>query len=136
MLCHIATSGCKARLNKGRTMGFTIYLKTVCPKCDALLRWLLSKGVTDFEFVNVEHNAEARAEVKSLGYMEAPVVISDDGDHWSGFRPDKVDELIIARREAGIELEPIPMSEVNQLIKQIKSAHPAARTLQDVLQAA
>jgi glutaredoxin-like protein NrdH len=24
--------------------------------------------------------------------MQAPVVITD-GDHWSGFRPDKIDEL-------------------------------------------
>lgn len=31
-------------------------------------------------------------QVKSLGYVQAPVVITDE-DHWSGFRPDKIDEL-------------------------------------------
>jgi protein involved in ribonucleotide reduction len=30
--------------------------------------------------------------VKSLGYLQAPVVVTDE-DHWSGFRPDKIDEL-------------------------------------------
>ena len=31
-------------------------------------------------------------QVKALGYLQAPVVITDE-DHWSGFRPDKIDEL-------------------------------------------
>jgi glutaredoxin-like protein NrdH len=30
--------------------------------------------------------------VKELGYLQAPVVITDE-DHWSGFRPDKISEL-------------------------------------------
>jgi glutaredoxin-like protein NrdH len=30
--------------------------------------------------------------VKALGYLQAPVVITDE-DHWSGFRPDKINEL-------------------------------------------
>jgi len=33
--------------------------------------------------------------VKSLGYMQAPVVVTDDG-HWSGFRPDKIASLAAA----------------------------------------
>ena len=27
--------------------------------------------------------------VKSLGYQQAPVVVTD-GEHWAGFRPDKI----------------------------------------------
>jgi len=27
-----------------------------------------------------------------LVYLQAPVVVTDE-DHWSGFRPDKIDEL-------------------------------------------
>ena len=34
----------------------------------------------------------ALEQVKALGYLQAPVVIADE-DHWSGFRPDKIDEL-------------------------------------------
>ena len=30
--------------------------------------------------------------VKELGYLQAPVVVTDD-EHWSGFRPDKIDAL-------------------------------------------
>ena len=36
---------------------------------------------------------DAAAEyVKGLGYMQAPVVVTDD-EHWSGFRPDKIEAL-------------------------------------------
>lgn len=30
--------------------------------------------------------------LKALGYMQAPVVVTEQ-DHWSGFRPDKIEEL-------------------------------------------
>ena len=50
-----------------------------------------TKGI-DYETVDLGDNAEALVEVKALGYMQAPVVITDE-DHWSGFRPDKIDEL-------------------------------------------
>ena len=33
-----------------------------------------------------------REYVKGLGYMQAPVVVTDD-EHWSGFRPDKIEAL-------------------------------------------
>ena len=38
------------------------------------------------------HVAAALEKVKALGYLQAPVVITDE-DHWAGFRPDKIDEL-------------------------------------------
>ena len=31
--------------------------------------------------------------VKELGYSQAPVVVVDDQDHWSGFRPDKIERV-------------------------------------------
>ena len=34
----------------------------------------------------------ARDVVKAMGYMQAPVVVTDS-DHWSGFRPDKIATL-------------------------------------------
>ncbi len=42
--------------------------------------------------IDLGEDAEALVEAKALGYMQAPVVITDE-DHWSGFRPDKIDEL-------------------------------------------
>lgn len=40
----------------------------------------------------MSQDADALERVKALGYLQAPVVITDE-DHWSGFRPDKIDEL-------------------------------------------
>jgi glutaredoxin-like protein NrdH len=50
------------------------------------------------EFADVDltdpGNALARDYVTSdLGYSQAPVVVVDDNDHWSGFRPDLIDRL-------------------------------------------
>jgi glutaredoxin-like protein NrdH len=39
-----------------------------------------------------DEDPAALEHVKSLGYLQAPVVVTDE-DHWSGFRPDKIDEL-------------------------------------------
>lgn len=41
---------------------------------------------------DVSTDEAALEHVKSLGYMQAPVVVTDD-DHWSGFRPDKIATL-------------------------------------------
>jgi glutaredoxin-like protein NrdH len=30
---------------------------------------------------------------EELGYSAAPVVVVDDHNHWSGFRPDLIDNL-------------------------------------------
>lgn len=50
-----------------------------------------SKGI-DYQVVDMSQDADALERVKALGYLQAPVVITDE-DHWSGFRPDKIDEL-------------------------------------------
>lgn len=70
--------------------------KSGCVQCDATHKALDAKGIR-YETIDLEENAEALIEAKKLGYMQAPVVITDEG-HWSGFRPDKIDEL--ARRLA------------------------------------
>jgi glutaredoxin-like protein NrdH len=60
-------------------------------QCNATYRALDAKGI-EYSVTDVSEDADALEHVKSLGYMQAPVVITD-GDHWSGFRPDKIDEL-------------------------------------------
>ena len=42
--------------------------------------------------LDLSEDQTALETVKELGYLQAPVVVTD-GDHWSGFRPDKIDEL-------------------------------------------
>ena len=42
--------------------------------------------------VDLAMDKTAEDRLKALGYMQAPVVVTDQ-DHWSGFRPDKIEEL-------------------------------------------
>ena len=69
----------------------TVYTKPACVQCQATHRALDSKGV-EYEVVDLSTDASALERVKDLGYLQAPVVITDD-DHWSGFRPDKIAAL-------------------------------------------
>jgi len=68
-----------------------LLVKDGCVQCTATHRALDAKGI-DYEVVDLGVDAQALVEVKALGYMQAPVVITGE-DHWSGFRPDKIDEL-------------------------------------------
>ena len=53
---------------------------------------LEKKGIS-YRVVDVASDADALERVRALGYMQAPVVLTSDNDHWSGFRPDKIEEL-------------------------------------------
>jgi glutaredoxin-like protein NrdH len=46
------------------------------------------KGI-DYQLINLDSQPEAIDNLKSLGYRQVPVVMTQD-DHWSGFRPDKI----------------------------------------------
>ena len=72
-------------------MTITVYSKPACVQCNATYRALDSKGI-DYEVLDLSVDPTALEHVKSLGYLQAPVVVTDE-DHWSGFRPDKIDEL-------------------------------------------
>jgi glutaredoxin-like protein NrdH len=72
-------------------MTVTVYTKPSCVQCNATYRALDSKGI-EYEILDLSQDENALAAVKELGYLQAPVVITDE-DHWSGFRPDKIDEL-------------------------------------------
>ncbi|MEU2418907.1 glutaredoxin-like protein NrdH [Brachybacterium paraconglomeratum] len=72
-------------------MDITVYSKPLCVQCDATKRALNKAGVA-YDVVDITEDAEALAKVKSLGYVQAPVVITGE-DHWSGFRPDKIKAL-------------------------------------------
>jgi glutaredoxin-like protein NrdH len=72
-------------------MAVTVYTKPSCVQCTATYRALDNKGI-QYEVHDVSTDDAALEHVKSLGYMQAPVVVTDD-DHWSGFRPDKIATL-------------------------------------------
>lgn len=72
-------------------MSVTVYSKPACVQCDATYRALDKKGVA-YDVVDISQDAEALELVRSMGYMQAPVVVAGDS-HWSGFRPDQISAL-------------------------------------------
>lgn len=77
-----------------------LYSKPSCVQCTATKRKFTKEGlIEDVHYVvkDVSVDAEALAEVKGLGYAQAPVVRWGD-DHWSGNRPDLIDALLTAEQ--------------------------------------
>ena len=74
-------------------MAITVYSKPACVQCTATYRALDKQGV-EYEIFDVSVDEKALETVKSLGYLQAPVVVTGD-DHWSGFRPDKIAALAV-----------------------------------------
>lgn len=79
-------------------MPITVYTKPACVQCNATFRALDRAGLP-YQVVDVSTDAEALDHIKALGYMQAPVVLTDN-EHWSGFRPDKISGLTHSRASA------------------------------------
>lgn len=68
-----------------------------CQRCRLTCLRLDAVGIP-YRIVEIAEDANAAAReyiTAELGYTEAPVVIVNDDDqhHWSGFRPDLIDQL-------------------------------------------
>jgi len=80
------------------TRSITVYGRENCQPCRATRRRLDVLGVA-YQFRNVETYNYGRLEddLRASGYRSLPVVevTHDDGnlETWSGFRPDKLDQL-------------------------------------------
>lgn len=72
-------------------MTITVYSKPACVQCTATYR-ALDKIGHDYTVVDISQDADARDYVMSLGHLQAPVVVVD-GEHWSGYRPDRIKAL-------------------------------------------
>lgn len=72
-------------------MPVVIYTLPSCVQCDTTKR-MLQKIDVAYREVDLSVNEEAYQMVKALGYSAAPVVIAGE-EHWSGFRPDKIQSL-------------------------------------------
>lgn len=78
-------------------MTTTVYSKPACVQCNSTYRVLDKKGIS-YQTVDMSQDAEALEVMKSLGFMQAPVVVNRDAEgniisSWSGFDPDKIAEL-------------------------------------------
>ena len=74
-------------------MSITVYSKPSCVQCNATYRALTKKGL-DYTVVAVPEDPAAYDHVVGLGYQQVPVV-ETASDHWSGFRPDKINSLAL-----------------------------------------
>ncbi|AZA12869.1 glutaredoxin-like protein NrdH [Corynebacterium choanae] len=72
-------------------MSITLYTKPACMQC-TFTKKALDRAGLEYTSVDVSLDETAREYVMSLGYLQLPVVVAD-GDHWSGFRPERIDAL-------------------------------------------
>ena len=75
-------------------MSITVYTKPACMQCKATTKALEKAGL-EYDLVDISVDDEARDYVLALGYLQAPVV-EVNGEHWSGFRPERICGLAAA----------------------------------------
>jgi glutaredoxin-like protein NrdH len=73
-------------------MSITVYTKPACVQCDATKRHLKKLNL-EFDTIDITEDQEAYDKIVSMGFQAAPVVITDN-DSWSGYKPDKINELV------------------------------------------
>ena len=72
-------------------MPITVYTKPGCVQCNATYRALDKKGIA-YRSLDISQDEEALERLRALGHQQAPVVETPH-DSWTGFRPDKIEEL-------------------------------------------
>ncbi|OKH62360.1 glutaredoxin [Mycobacterium sp. SWH-M5] len=72
-------------------MKVTVYTKPSCVQCNATFKALDKAGI-EYTAIDVTADENALEYVQSLGYLQAPVVVAG-AEHWSGFRPDRINSL-------------------------------------------
>ncbi len=73
-------------------MTVTVYTKPGCVQCNATYRALDDAEIV-YSSVDISQDADALDKLRQLGHSQAPVVVTDS-DHWSGFRPDKIAQIV------------------------------------------
>ncbi|AWK41169.1 MULTISPECIES: glutaredoxin-like protein NrdH [Photorhabdus] len=73
-------------------MSITIYSKPDCVQCSATYQ-VLSRRNIPYQIIDLTENPQALATIRAMGYQQIPVVVAGT-QHWSGFRPDKINALI------------------------------------------
>ena len=80
-------------------MLITIYTKNNCMQCTATKNIMDKQGLA-YQLINLDDEPAAIENLKALGYRQLPVVMAD-GEHWSGFRPDKLMRLTPQQQAQG-----------------------------------
>lgn len=70
----------------------TVYSKPACPQCQFTKKKLDDLGIA-YEVFDIITDPWARGTVQAMGYRSAPVVVVSMTNHWSGYRPDRLNAL-------------------------------------------
>ena len=70
----------------------TVYTKPNCVQCDMTKR-LMDKIGVEYSTVDIVENPEEMQKLIDMGYRAAPVVMTEEGESWAGFQPDKITAL-------------------------------------------
>lgn len=73
-------------------MSVTVYTKPVCPGCNQTKKYLKENNVA-YKEVDLSQDIDALNMIKEMGYRQVPVVFFGD-NHWSGYRQDKLKDIV------------------------------------------
>jgi len=74
-------------------MDLTVYSKNGCAECVFTKKFLDSKNI-EFTEKNIDKNEMYLEEVKNLGYNSLPVVEVNNEETFSGYNPNKLQNLV------------------------------------------
>lgn len=70
---------------------FTVYTKPLCVQCTATKREITKRRGSFKEIdLTAPEQAEMLEEFKAGASLQMPVVVTADGQQWTGFRPDLI----------------------------------------------
>lgn len=78
-------------------MKITVYSKPDCMQCNFTKKYLKERDITFKEIDVTQDEVALRLVKEQLGYKTVPVVVvigGNDIEHWYGFRPEKLAELV------------------------------------------
>lgn len=74
-------------------MKIKLFTKPSCAQCTGVKIGLKARGLIEnehYEVIDMSVDAAALETVKGLGFLQAPVVVADNFEPFSGNHPDKV----------------------------------------------
>lgn len=73
-------------------MPITVYSKPNCPQCELTKRDMDILGI-EYKTIDITQQQDQLERLAGLGFRSAPVVETDQGV-WSGYKQDKIKELV------------------------------------------
>lgn len=74
-------------------MNIAVYSKSGCPQCVFTKKYLEAHSI-DYEEKKIDENEQYREELLALGYMTLPVVTVGETESFSGYQPNKLQNLV------------------------------------------